>query len=99
MVKVKKKVMFIANRENGIAVQKIVYFLRLLKCKLYNFWIVILQNLFFKDFIYLFMREGKAGSSRMQDSSPGPWYHDLSQRQMLNHCPGTSQNLFLHTGP
>ena len=23
--------------------------------------------------------------SLMQDSIPGPWDHDLSQRQMLNH--------------
>ena len=52
---------------------------------------------FFKDFIYLFMRdpkeietqaEGEAGSlggSPMQNSIPGPWDYPLSRRQMLNH--------------
>ena len=33
-------------------------------------------------------RKGEAGSllgSRMQDLTPGPWDHDLSERQALNH--------------
>jgi len=50
-----------------------------------------------KDFIYSFVRErdrehkhgerqaeGEAGSPVSKDSIPGPWDHDLSQRQMLN---------------
>ena len=58
--------------------------------------------LFVKIFIYLFERaqpggatEGEAGNllSRepMQGLIPGPWDHDLSQRQMLNQLryPGT----------
>ena len=46
---------------------------------------------------YLFMRDTERGrdigrgrsrlpvGSPMQDSIPGPWDHDLSQRQILNH--------------
>ena len=56
--------------------------------------------LFFKDFIYLFIRdtqreaetqaEGEGRSrphagSPMWDSIPGPQDHDLSQKQMLHH--------------
>ena len=52
---------------------------------------------FIQDFIYLFMRDierGRAidrGRSRlpvgspMQDMTPGPQDHNLSQRQMLSH--------------
>ena len=52
---------------------------------------------FFKDFIYLFMRdterkaktqaEGEAGFCREPDAglNPGTWDDDLSQRLMLNH--------------
>ena len=57
------------------------------------------RDFFFKDFIYLFMRDTERtrdigrGRSRlpagtgnlMQDLIPGPWDHDLSQRQTLNH--------------
>ena len=61
--------------------------------------IVEFKGFFFYDFIYLFMRDTERkrgrdigrGRSRlptgtlMQDSIPGSWDHDLSQRQMLNH--------------
>ena len=45
---------------------------------------------FFKDFIYLFMRDTYTEKQRPrqrenQDSIPGPRDHDPSQRQMLNH--------------
>ena len=52
---------------------------------------IIHVKYFFKDFIYLFMRDTGRGRSRlpsgspMQDSIPGPWDHTLSRRQMLNH--------------
>ena len=52
---------------------------------------------FFKDFLYLFMRHTERGrdtgrgrsrllaeSLMLRDLIPGPWDHDLSQRQMLN---------------
>ena len=52
---------------------------------------------FLKDFIYLFTRDTERGRDKgrgrsrlpagnlMWDSIPGPWDHDLSQSQMLNH--------------
>ena len=60
---------------------------------------VFLRFFFIYLFIYLFIHErhteeaetqaeGEAGSSAgslMWDSIPGPWDHDLSRRQMLNH--------------
>ena len=57
----------------------------------------IIGKNFFKDLIYLFMRERERGRdigrgrSRLpagipvQDSIPGPRDQDLSQSQMLNH--------------
>ena len=57
---------------------------------------ILLLFYFFKDFVYLFMRdtereaetqaEGEAGSSGspMRDSIPGPQDHALSQMQTLN---------------
>ena len=48
---------------------------------------------FFEDFIYLFMRDTDWGRGRgklpvgspMWDSISGPWDHNLSRRQRLNH--------------
>ena len=62
--------------------------------------------LFFKDFIYLFMRDTERGRDTgigrsrlptrrlMWDSIPGPRYHDLSQRQTLN-CWATWASLII----
>ena len=69
---------------------------------------VIFPNylIYFKDFIYLFMRdrgesrfpaENQAGSL-MRDLIPGPRHHDLSQRQMLNPLshPGAQNMAHFH---
>ena len=53
----------------------------------------IIPSVFFLSFLYLFMRDTETGRGRsslsvwslMWDSIPGPWDHDLSQRQALNH--------------
>ena len=60
-------------------------------------YLPFLEFLFFKDFIYLFMRDTEKGrdigrgrsrlpaGSPMWDLDPGPWDHTLSQRQTLSH--------------
>ena len=62
---------------------------------------------FFKDFIYLFMREREGGRERSrgrgrsrlpteQEADAGPWHHDPSRGQMLNRPshPGVHQVAF-----
>ena len=66
-------------------------------CLLLSYFQVV-SHIFFKDFIYLFDKEGERdykqaerekqashpAGSPMWGSIPGPWDHDLSRRQTLN---------------